>query len=70
MRVKISGDLAFHIASFDSDKDWETLIMTSPRKKKKALKKDLAEVILKVIAEKAEQILKTENLVNDETTTV
>ena len=57
MKVKISGDLAFYVCSFYSDKDYEYLMSVLPRKRKKKLKKEIAKIVLKMIEEKSQEIL-------------
>lgn len=59
MRVKIPAELAFFICSFDNDKDYESLVMFAPRKKKKALKKEMAKIVVKMIETRAKEILET-----------
>jgi hypothetical protein len=61
MKVKISGELALYIASFESNRNWELEIDNAPRKKKKQLKKELSKVIVKMIEEKANEIIESAN---------
>jgi hypothetical protein len=62
MRVKIPGDLAFYICGFHDDKDYELLVRFSPRKKKKALKKEMAKIVVDMIHEKSKEILEAAEL--------
>lgn len=62
MRVKIPGDLAFFICSFENDKDYELLVRFSPRKKKKALKKEMAKIVVNLIESRSKEILETAEL--------
>ena len=57
MRVKIPGDLAFFICSFENDKDYEYLVRVLPRKRKKALKKEMAKIVVNLIESKSKEIL-------------
>jgi len=59
MKVKIPGELAFFICSFENDKNYEYLVSVLPRKRKKALKKEMSKIVVKMIEEKAQEILET-----------
>lgn len=65
MRVKIPGELAFFICRFDNDKDYEYLVNVLPRKRKKALKKEMAKIVVKMIETKAKEILETAESIRD-----
>ena len=62
MRVKIPGKLAFYICGFHDDKDYEYLMSVLPRKRKKALKKEIAKIVVDTIHEKAKEILEVTEL--------
>ena len=63
MRVKIPGDLAFFICSFENDKDYEYLVRVLTRKRKKALKKEMAKIVVNLIETKSKEILKVAELI-------
>jgi hypothetical protein len=63
MRVKIPGDLAFFICSFENDKDYEYLVRVLPRKRKKALKKEMAKIVVNLIDTKSKEILEVAELI-------
>jgi hypothetical protein len=63
MRVKIPGDLAFFICSFENDKDYEYLVRVLPRKRKKALKKEMAKIVVNLIETKSKEILEVAELI-------
>ena len=59
--VKVDFKLCCQLAKYVSDKDYYILIPNSPRKKKKALKKELANLILKVAWERGEEVIEKWN---------
>ena len=63
MRVKIPGDLAFFICSFENDKDYEYLVRVLPRKRKKAIKKEMAKIVVNLIETKSKEILEVAELI-------
>ena len=63
MRVKIPGDLAFFICSFENDKDYEYLVGVLPRKRKKAIKKEMAKIVVNLIETKSKEILEVAELI-------
>ena len=63
MRVKIPGGLAFFICSFENDKDYEYLVRVLPRKRKKAIKKEMAKIVVNLIETKSKEILEVAELI-------
>ena len=56
-KIKVDFELACYIASYESDKNYNLLIRTAPRKLKKKLKKELAKEIISVLENKADEIM-------------
>jgi hypothetical protein len=56
-KVKIDFELACFVATYGSDKNYNVLIRTAPRKLKKKLKKELIKAIISVFENKADEIM-------------